>query len=80
MCRRPDYRLFGGRRRCLHHWPISTNRATLQVHARIVKQTAESIASCLIPAVPTSRGGGVRGAGELQEPVQADLAGYVRAL
>lgn len=60
--------------------PISTNRATLQVHARIVKQTAESIASCLIPAVPTSRGGGVRGAGELQEPVQADLAGYVRAL
>ncbi|MGN5236459.1 MULTISPECIES: IclR family transcriptional regulator domain-containing protein [unclassified Rhodococcus (in: high G+C Gram-positive bacteria)] len=54
---------------------ISTNRATLQTHARVVKQTAESIASCLIPAVPASRGGGVRGVGELAEPLRTDLAG-----
>jgi len=53
--------------------PISTNRATLKAHARIVKQTAESIAGRLIPAVPASRGSGARRNGDPQHPAPSAL-------
>ncbi|MEU5841440.1 IclR family transcriptional regulator [Rhodococcus sp. NPDC047139] len=59
--------------------PGTTNRGTLQTHARIVRQTAESIASRLIPAVPPSRGG-TRRIGDGQEPVHTDPVDYMRAL
>lgn len=59
--------------------PASTNRATLQAHARVVKQTAEAIATRLVPVVPKGRGG-VRRPGDLSEPTHAKLADYMRAL
>jgi DNA-binding IclR family transcriptional regulator len=59
--------------------PGTTNRATLRAHARVVKQTAESIATRLVPTVPTSRGG-MRRIGDLHEPAHANLAEYMRVL
>lgn len=60
--------------------PIHTHRATLQTHARIVKQAAEAIGDQMIPPVPASRTSRARDGSRPEWPAEDTLTDCVCSL